>query len=411
MFIVVFFLLLIVASKFKRGSMSLFLVAIYLISLLGNIFLTPSFELLDILHAFWVIFVLICIISPWSRYYGINEIYCSNTKRIDSLTKVFIIYFSIQTIGCAIISYFVISFVPDIEQFKYHENPNDFYYSLGLNMKPYLLAAYSCTWSYIMIPLHLYYISIRRYKMSIACFVASLASVAYGFTYFSRAQLLHYIFIYVAFYWLLRGTFPTKVRSFINKLLVTLSAVLVVLFISISIARFDTYDDEGRYNVEIENPVLASAFDYTCMWWSSSQDLFKQYHFQTMNGKIAMQQINDVINVFGLGYSNEAKLKLRESLLKEKKGAFIGVSAYFLYDFGFIISIIVLFIYYSLVKKIKPLKGVISIQKLLYVSAFIMLPLLGIFYSTLDTILFNLLLIIPAILYLKTPSYKKCGND
>ena len=405
------FLLLLIAGLFvlrsvNRRSLAYYYTLVVIISLVGNLFVRENYvaSLPDVLHAMWIIIVLAFLILPWKSFHSIREVKCSNPKRLKNVTIFLIVFLMIQLVGCSVLAYYTMTMIDDISMFKYHDGTTDFYYSLGINLRPFMLATFFYPLSYIMVPLHLYYLSKGEKSLSFWCFIASLVSIVYGLTYFSRAHLIHYLLIYLGSFWLMRDTLPREASKSLKKTMIIAASLVVAYFVYISIARFEEHDYITRSGTLIsDNTVVNSLFDYLVMWWRNSETLFGRFDGTTLHGQIAFQDINRFLSLIGINVGTRGVdlVKMREIVLGEYSGSFIGAGEYFLYDFGPFFSLIVLIIYYSYVSRIHPRKGVISIDKLIIVSALAPLPTFAIFYSVLNVVLVLLLFVIPVNLYIR----------
>ena len=183
------------------------------------------------------------------------------------------------------------------------------------------------------------------------------------------------------------------------------SLAVIAYFLSISITRFEGHDYDTHSGVSVsDNAVINSLFDYLVMWWNNSETLFSRFKWDTMGGQIAFQDINRILGMVGIhiGETGDALMKQREALLGEFAGSFIGVGEYFLYDFGPVVSIIILPIYATIVNSLRPRRGKLAINRLFTISILALLPTFAIFYSVLNVIILTLIFIFPINLYLKS---------
>ena len=406
MFILLLILVLLFLKVSNKGSLAFYYALIVLVSLVGNLFIKVNYDVVlsDILHFLWILIVLAFMILPWNSYYGVREISCSNPKRLKTVTVTLIVFLMIQLIGCSILAYYTITMIDDINMFKYHDGTTDFYYSLGINLRPFMLATYFYPLSYIMIPLHLYYLSKGEKTLSFWCFVASLVSIVYGLTYFSRAHLIHYLLIYLGSYILLKDILSKKTTKHLKRVMIVAGSILVAYFVFISLSRFEEHDYTTRSGTYVsDNTVINSAFDYLVMWWNNSEVLFERFDWETLHGQIALQDINRLLSLAGIhvGTTGSDLMKMREIVLGEYSGSFIGAGEYLLYDFGPFVSIVILLLYQGVVSRLRPRNGSLTVTRLITISVLALLPTFAIFYSVLNIILFSFLFIIPINLYIK----------
>lgn len=407
MFLLLLFICIVFLRKVNKHSLAFFFTLIVVISLVGNLFIKENYviDLSDILHFFWILLVLGLIITPWKSYHSIKEVKCVNPKRLKFVTICLVVFCLIMLVGCAVLAYFTITMIEDVNLFKYKDGPTEFYYSLGIDLRPFMFATLFYPLSYIMIPLHLYYLSKGEKWLSFWCFIASLLSIVYGMTYFSRAHLIHYIVIYLGSFWLLRDILSRSQKDIIKKVMYIGTFVVIAYFLSISITRFDEHDYETHSGVVVSNnAVINSMFDYLVMWWNNSETLLSRFDWSTFHGQIAFQDINRLLGMFGIqvGAVGELLMKQRELILGEYAGSFIGVGEYFLYDFGPLISVLILLLYYVIINNLRPRRSVITIERLIIISILALLPSFAIFYSVLNVILLEFIFVTPIIIFLKS---------
>lgn len=371
------------------------------------LFKSDSTQVIDIVHAIWIIITICAIVLPWKDYKRIKEITCYNNVRTDRLATALIVLCIILGISCGILSYYVLTNITDINRFKYYDGPSDFYYSLDIDMHGFILTTLLYPLGYLLVPFVFYYASQRRFMKAFWCFVGSLLPVVYGLTYFSRAHMTHFIMIYIAAFFMLRKVLPKIQNRRIRNVILAVGIGVSVGFFYISTERFEEHDySTGNRNItyNTSSSTAISMIDYLSQWWPNSQEMFRRYDGTTMNNEIIFQAVANFANTVSLRIiPNDAKgrLRRRTELFKEYTGSFIGVGAYTLYDQGFFLGLLLYALYGWFVRKQKPHMSTIPITSLLVVFALIQIPLFAIFYSTFDVVLLMLLLLIPMVLYLK----------
>lgn len=406
--LILLFCLLLYYTSYKRSVVRLF-AALLICSLFFSIVLYGEDGLITkskTFHFIWIVITLCLIILPWRNFRKIQYISCENEKKVDNLAKVLIILTIFLSISSGILSYYVIKNVADINVFKYVDGPTDFYYSLGIDLRGFLLTTLLYPISYLLIPLFFYYLSRKRKLMVTGCFIGSLLSIFYGLTYFSRSHMIHFVLLYLFAFVLLKNTLSSKQKKTITIIFFIFGILVISGFTLISMSRFDGKQYSTAHNTthKIENTTLLSAMDYVGMWWSNSEELFSRFDFNTLKGGIAFGSLRNFVETatFGLIKNNSHSVeKDRYKLMREYSGSFIGVGAYTLYDFGPFIGLFVYLLYFLFLRKLKPRNSVITIHKLLYTIALAQLPLFAIFYSSLNIIILLLFFLIPISLYLR----------
>jgi hypothetical protein len=192
--------------------------------------------------------------------------------------------------------------------------------------------------------------------------------------------------------------------------LLKLFAVFVTIamtfwFIKITNNRFD---EDKLYAVKIpssspiQNPSIYSNLDYVSQWGENSFIVLDRYKFKTTMGQNSLIPLLQFLNHFTpLKWNAKKYNNLHKSLLGDDKYyTFNGLVAAWVFDFGYIVSILLALFYNRMVKKIRPVNGQMYIKHLLLLALLIQLPLFAIFYNSISGIIFPLLFFIPINIYL-----------
>lgn len=385
------------------------MISIQIISLAGVFFINADYpldSLFGVFNLFITIIILTMIILPWAKVKSIRVVNCFNEQKLLRLTKFLIGVSILPFIVFSIVATFVILYVDDINAFKYGEGEAiEFYYSLPINTKLIILANYLFNFSYFLIPLHFYYLGKRKFGLSILCLVFSFNIILYGLTYFSRSAFIHYILIYISFMYILFSTFDQRFRRFLKISVSVVGILFGVYFIHISNERFTNdkqYADLIPQKSLIQDPVIYSYFDYLSQWYPNGMKVLESYSFESFNGQITLQPILSILGQYQIiPYSTENYSKLRKRLWPDNWWTFNGFVSYTIYDYGYILSFVFLFIYIYAVRKNSPHNGKISVVNLFVLVLLIQLPLFSIFYSNAGTIVIPFIFLIPILMYLK----------
>lgn len=403
------FIIVLIGAK-KHSPTPLFLI-LQILSLLCAYLIASDYELnygLDFFNLIIIAALTVIIILPWNNFDRIDIITSINTKKIKKLTT-FLLYINFFTSIFFIITIIIVNIlVSDINEFKYSEGVAvDFFYTmLPFNVKLLILAFQLYPLSYFLIPLHFYFLSKGDNKRSILCFIFSLNSVLYGMTFFSRAVYIHYILIYLGMLIIMRGTLSVQLKKIIKKAIIIIILITSFSFISITLSRFSGDDSfySERINKEspIKDPALYGLFDYLAQWSNHGMTILSEYKGETFKGQITLQPALSLLGQYKIiKYDTDKYNTLKRKLWPKHYYTFNGYAPYVVYDFGYIGAFAVSILYAILVFGCRPRNGKISIEKLFYIVLLIQLPLMAIFYSTLSTIIFTFLYLIPIILYLK----------
>lgn len=409
MILLVYFIVLLIFNLVLKGrSVSIIFILLQILSLSGVFLIGRDYPIDSFFKVFNIVItaiILTLIIAPWLKTKNIHEIYFANDLKLKRVTYFLLIVSFFTFIVLLFTALYVHLTVDNINVFK--ENAGDFYYNiLPINVKIYILSTYLYYFSYFLIPLHFYYLGKRKIRLSILCFVFSLNSILYGLTYFSRSVFVNYALLYLSFLFLLYGTFNFQTKRYIKISAIIIVVMFAAYFIDATNKRFtdnQSYESLIPASSVIQNPVLYSYLDYLSQWYHNSMTILYSYDFKTFSGQISLQPVlfllgqYRIINYNSLDYEN-----LRMSLWPEQWDRFNGIVAYSIYDYGYIVSIMLSLFYYYIVRKLGPKNNRISLLNLFYLVLLIQLPLMAIFYSTVGGILIPSLLLIPIYLYLRT---------
>lgn len=411
--ILFFYFFLIFIFFFSKSKLFLFLVLIQIVSLLGLFLIDASYEIktfFDLFNLIFTIVLLSLIIFPWVNFFNIKTISVYDEKLLSKVSW-FLIIISIPTFLILLTTSILVSIlVENVNEFKYTEGVSmEFYYSLPFDVRAFILSSYLYIFGFFLIPLHFFYLTRNKLKLSILCLFLSFNVILYGLTFFSRAVFAQYFLIYFSFLILFHESFELKIKKAVNVVLIFISLVFFSYFIYLTSLRFSQEDSQTElyselipFNSIIKDPAIYSIFDYLSQWYSNSLTVLSNYKFETFKGQISTQSVISLLGQYGLiDYKPEFYFLKRMELWPDHWYLFNGFAAYIIYDFGYFFSFIMCLCYFFIVRKIVPKNGVISIDKLFLIVLLIQIPLLSIFYSAIPGIF------IPLIFFLIYISYSR----
>jgi oligosaccharide repeat unit polymerase len=407
MLILAFFIFqLIIYYRYK--SVATVFVVLQVLSLSLVIFVGRFYQIdtaLKLFNSLFTIFILTIVINPWNYYRGIKEIYYFNEKRIKKFTIFLLLINLVMIVSLVFITIFILRFSDRINELKYSGGFSDLLYAqFPILVKGYLAAYYLHSLSYLLIILHFYYLGKQNARFAIFCFILSLNSVLFGLTYFSRVALFNYLLIYTMSFLLYKDVLSKKVQKKIRNVIMIFGAVLVSIFILITISRFDndvSYKNKIPSYSKIKDPSLFSYFDYVSQWQENSMLVLNNYNFETFNGQQTFSKELKLLSQYGIIENNNYE-ETRKKLMPETYYKFNGLVADWVYDFGYVLTFILALIYYFIIRKLVPIEKSIPLKNAFLLVYLIQIPLFAIFYSGLGGIVFPLLLLIPIYFYLYT---------
>lgn len=372
-----------------------FLLLIQICSLVAYMLINKKAEL-DSFYSFLNLFVtgiyLLIIILAWSSYGNVCTLIVKDEKIIKRFTNILLIISFYAFVVLLITAILVNVLVDDINTFKYGGESVEFYYNmLPFNVKFLILAHYLYGLGYFMIPLHFYYLSKQKYWLSFFCFLFSLNIILYGLTYFSRATIVNYIFIYLSIFLILYKAMPSIVLVYLKRVIFFVFVLVLGYFSFVTLSRFNdtsVYSNMIPSDSFIQNPALYSVCDYLSQWYPLSIDVLNDYSGITFNGQTSLKSLLSLLNHLGIGdFSLEKYTILRNEMWKENSGNFVGFVAYIIYDYGYIISFLLLILYLFIVTKLKSKYNTIRLFHLFYIVLLVQIPLMAIFYSIIDQLI------------------------
>lgn len=341
------------------------------------------------------------------KFSNIKVIDSPSEKKIKVITRVL---FTISAFCFVILSttaILVFLLVDDINAFKYSEGVStDFYYNMPINVKFFILSTNLYYFSYFLIPLHFYYLSRKKIKLAITCFILSLNIFVYGFTFFSRIAIANWGLIYFSFLILLYNTLDSHYKKIIKRAIILLGIIFAIYFIHVTNIRFS---DNSNFSSlipkesKIQDPVLYSYIDYLSQSYYNGMYVLNNYNFQTFKGQLSTLPVLTLLGHFNIiDFSPADHTELRRRLWPLNYYTFNGYVAYLVYDFGYILTLIISILYSFYTSRLRPKNGEITISSLFLLVLLIQIPIFSIFYSSIGNIVLPLLLLIPIHLYMKT---------
>ena len=184
MFILFIFIISLFVLR-KKSTVSIFILLLYIVSLTGTFFIGREIKVESVWDYFVIILTtvfLLLIIIPWKDYGSIKHIITVDQNKLKKLTRFLFIVNSIVFIILLTTTILVQITIEDISGFKYSEGAaTDFYYTmLPFDVRLFILTTYLYGFSYFLLPLHFYYLSINKYKLSFFSFLLSLNIILYG---------------------------------------------------------------------------------------------------------------------------------------------------------------------------------------------------------------------------------------
>lgn len=382
--------LFIVFIQFYRvRSVSFIFILLLLLSAIGSILIgkTPCFvSPIDVINIIYVITVICLLGSGFAKYSSISSVVVGNPNKFRFFSNVIIWSSIFSIIVNCIALYFVLMVVEDFGQFKQGgESTSDFYYTQVPIPHSFIsLSSIISAFSYFALPLHFYYLMIGDKKKALLSLFASTALIFSGLLYFSRSSIIHFVLLYISFLLLFYKSFSLKMKKLLKKSILFFAGGVFFIFASISINRFDDkYSFYMSKDSLIQNELLYSLFDYGCMWFNDGFFLMRGYGFEPLGGILS----NTLYNWLFGGVDTTL---IRQTIWPEDLWAtFNGLFCIWLFDFGYLGTLILSLIICIISKRMQPVKGKISIISLYSFPLLFSLPLMSFSGNYLEVLSFH----------------------
>jgi hypothetical protein len=203
---------------------------------------------------------------------------------------------------------------------------------------------------------------------------------------------------------ILKNIIPEKTKKNLKKIIYIGLFLFILYFITISENRFNNsnYSYEVPSSFLIKDPVVYSYIDYLSQWYFNGAEVLHDYNFETFKGKITFSSLNELLGRFKIiSYNPSDYRKLRMQLWRDNWYTFTGFPAYSIYDYGIIGAFLFCIFYFVIVTKRVPRERSISIRNLFLITLLIQIPLMAIFYSQMENLVYPLLFYFGISSYLK----------
>lgn len=396
------------ALRYRKRNLVLLFLMLQIASLISVIIVRLNDYSNDdktLINVIFMMMITLPIIIPYKNYSDIIEIKKIPIRKFNKLSNILFIIGGFSFIFLLATAIVVNMLVSDINAFRYEEGASvDFYYKmLPFDVKFFILAYTLYYFSYFFIPLHFYCQYIGDKKRSIIYLILSLNLILYGMTFFSRWAIVLFVLLYIAHWICYSKLIPEKVRQIELKWLRIIGGSLGCIFLFITITRFEdankAYErEEMNQESIIKNTSLYSMFDY--LGKSNSRSIYAldyNYKDQTFGGRYLWSETQNFFSVFRIGSPSEVSEHI-DKIWTEYHGTFRTYACYLIFDVGYFLAIIISIIIVLVLRR----RGkIISFDKYIVSSLFMMVPICSIFFSYLNVFLFCLILFGFIKLYLK----------
>lgn len=358
-----------------------------------------SISPLDFVNVIFTALILFVLISPFKHYTKFARVNIESVNKIQIFSKIVfyscLLSFVVNSVCCVVIW----TVVEDFNAFKQGgELTTEFMYEeLPIPHIFISLASIGSAFSYFAIGFHFYYLIHGKYNKAIAFLLVSLSLPIGGLMMFSRSALVQYVLLYSVYLYLSYHSFNLETKK---RVKIIVSFFMFLLLSVMTIITFNRFGDKSLLEIPesslIKDDVLFSLFDYLSQWYKNGITIMREYSFPPLGGQLS-NMFYYFIESKGAGYSTVA---LREEIWPNHWYTFNGLFAILLFDFGYIGTFLLSFVYFKIIKSLAPYDNSIDAFTLLSFGVLITLPLMSVFGNYLESISYHFAIVLSLILKL-----------
>lgn len=394
--IYLFISLLGILKNWKRKSISLYLFFLLLVSSVSAILVGRQAVLTveSIVYQIYISFSLYMLFTGFRGYYNVYRIDISKIsikwlKRFEKyiqLSSFLVVLIDIYILS-VILPYLITGYIV-VNEFKNEGGVDSIPMFAG--SVPHILITLTNLFSplgYICLSMHFYYLILGKTKKSLIYLGLSMCIPLSGLISLSRSSTASYILLYMGMLILFYPKLERRIKSIIKNALIIAGSAVITVFLVISTNKFgEVYSKESEnkaYINEIENPVLYSLFDYCGQWQELS--LKPLIHYDPSQLGLGFYNSSGLgVHILKKIYGSEAVNeyftdKMYHILDHDEWYGFHGSITMTILDFGYLGTLLFIFIFSKILKRNKPNRGVLSMKGLLIIP--LMLPYCVTFFS------------------------------
>ncbi|MDA7855143.1 oligosaccharide repeat unit polymerase [Cyclobacteriaceae bacterium] len=369
----------------------------------------------SILSACFILINIFLIIKPWS-FASISIIENNHDKFLSFFKNILYKVLIINLVLNSSILLVVLIYLPNIAAFKAESAYLKLYDQIPYFANVFRYAFTTQSAGYLAIPIFYYHLSRSQKREAYLALFYSSSTLLSSFAFYSRAQMITYVLIFVLYFFLIKKTLPLFIQRKLSRVLFKSSLLVAIIFLSVTYIRFSALDYRFNYgdripqNSIIKDPVVYSLFDYASQSHSNGLHQLDQFTAdKVLNGEQFFRDIYQILNFFGVMNWDVKEYQDRKyEAYNDGADKFLGYTTPLVFNFGYIITFLVSILYYLIVKNLLKRGYTKSIISTLYIVLLLFIPTVSIFYTGYSLILFPLILILSCrILFILTSLIKQ----
>lgn len=229
---------------------------------------------------------------------------------------------------------------------------------------------------YVALGLHFYFLLKSKTTLALIFFMLSLNLPLNSLHGLSRSGLIHYLFVYFFMYVYIRPAISERIRNAIRPWGQLFVFALLAFLLFITIQRFGAGNYTARYNDLSsfwgDNAVLISMLDYGSQWISNALVVLRSYSLDNIWIGKSFRIFEIIANLLGFDYQNYRDI--RKVTLGEYGNNFIGLFPVLIFDFGYILTVLLTLVFCFITRVSTQKNGYISKNNIFFFPFLIAAP-------------------------------------
>lgn len=385
-----------ILKNWKKKSISFYLFFLLFISSISAVLVGRQAILTveSLAYQIYISFALYVLFSSFNSYYDVSQIDTSRVSlkwlarfekciQIPSFLVILIdIYILITILPHLVAGYIVVN------EFKNEGGVDSM--AMFSSSVPHVLITLTNLFSplgYICLSMHFYYLISGKVKKALIFLGLSMCIPFSGLISLSRSSTASYILLYMGMLFLFYPRLERRIKSTIRNTLITVGSAIIIVFLIISASKFgEIYSKKSEnraYISEMDNPTLYSLFDYCGQWQELSIKPLTNYDSSQLGFGLYNSfglGVHVLKEIYGAEYINEYfSNKMYYILNHDEWYGFHGSITMTILDFGYLGTLLFVYIFSRILRRNRPRGGVLSMKSLLIIP--LMLPYCVTFFS------------------------------
>ena len=338
------------------------------------------------------------IIVPWESF-KFKNIFLKNENKFLFFKKILYKFLFVHILLDTTILVLILIFIPDVSKFKADTAYRELYDKIPYFANAFRYAYTSQQLGFLAIPICFYHLQKSEIKKSITALIYSCSSLLVGFAFYSRAQIFTFTLVFIVYFFLVKHTLPLTIQKKVYSGIKKVSFIVISLFLLITVIRFsamDYYGDRIPEQSIIKDPIIYSLVDYASQGYSNGLNQLENYsEKKNLKGEQFFREIYQILDFFDiLEWSvDDSQYKIDEAY-GYNGGAFNAYTSDLVFNFGYILALLISFSYYLFIRFRFKNKLEISLEKMYILVLLLMIPIVSIFYAGFGILYFPLLFLL-----------------